>query len=108
MDVRSPPKVCFVTIGATAAFDSLIKAALDPVFLRALDKHQYTQLRLQHGKDGASLLQNELARLDVNEAVKAALSISGFDFNENGLQKEMVAAREGVVISHAGKKSRKT
>ena len=95
-------KVCFVTIGATAAFDSLVKAVLDPNFLRALDEHRYTDLRLQYGKDGAPLLQGRLEQMNADQTPRTNLTISGFDFLAEGLQKEMVAAREGVIISHAG------
>ena len=100
-------KVCFVTVGATASFDALIKATLSPPFLEALKTHAYTHLRLQHGKDGQKLLEEfDLANRGVQD-----LSISGFDFNKQGLGSEMRAAKgednrlEGVVVSHAGNAS---
>lgn len=98
-------KICFVTIGATAAFDALIRAALSPLFLEALHSHSYTDLRLQYGKDGATILDDFKAR----NGVTHGLNISGFAFNKQGLGVEMRAAKggpngeEGVVISHAGK-----
>ena len=101
-------KVCFVTVGATASFDSLIMATLDPRFLEALKAHDYTDLRLQHGNDGQKVLENiRISKDMMNEGVQD-LSISGFDFNKQGLGSEMRAAKgddnglEGVVISHAG------
>ncbi len=106
-----PQKVCFVTVGATASFNSLIKATLSPPFLEALKTHDYTDLRLQHGKHGQQVIE-EFRRSNhaTNEAVQD-LSISGFDFNRQGLGSEMRAAKgeggraEGVVVSHAGTSS---
>ena len=101
-------KVCFVTVGATASFDSLIKATLRPQFLEALRTYDYTNLRLQYGKDGQKVLdQFRRSEAAMGEGVQD-LSISGFDFNKQGLGSEMRAAKgegnnlEGVVISHAG------
>ncbi|KAM0795220.1 hypothetical protein BDR22DRAFT_894339 [Usnea florida] len=101
-------KVCFVTVGATANFDSLIMATLDPRFLEALKAHDYTDLRLQHGNDGEKVLENIRRSKDMMDEGVQDLSISGFDFNKQGLGSEMRAAKgdgnglEGVVISHAG------
>lgn len=101
-------KICFVTVGATASFDSLIKATLSPPFLEALKTHNYTDVRLQYGKDGQRLLE-EFKRSNVAtlEGLEY-LNISGFDFNKQGLGSEIRAAKgegnrvEGVVVSHAG------
>ena len=95
-------KVCFVTIGATASFDSLLRAAVHPSFLDALKECGYTDLRLQYGKTGKGILQ-EAKRQKIS-----GLELTGFDFNKQGLGAEMRAAKgedgrvEGVVISHAG------
>ena len=102
-------KVCFVTVGATASFDSLIKATLDPRFLESLKVHDYTELRLQHGNNDGKKVLEEIKRSKdaMNEGVQN-LTISGFDFNKQGLGSDMRAAKgdgdgvEGVVISHAG------
>lgn len=106
-----PEKVCFVTVGATASFDSLVQAVLSPHFLEALKTYDYTDLRLQYGRDGQRLLE-EFWRMKytMSESVQE-LSISGFDFNKQGLGSEIRAAKgegggvEGVVISHAGTNS---
>ena len=101
-------KVCFVTVGATASFDSLIRATLDPRFLEALKAHDYTELRLQHGKDGQRVLEKIRESKDTTNQGVQDLGISGFDFNKQGLGSDMRAAKgdgngvEGVVISHAG------
>lgn len=101
-------KVCFVTVGATASFDSLIKVTLNPHFLEALRTYDYTDLQLQYGKDGQKALEEFRRSKDAMSEGVQDLSISGFDFNKQGLGSEMRAAKgegngvEGVVISHAG------
>lgn len=104
---QNPHKVCFVTVGATASFDALIKATLSPPFLEVLKTHDYTHLRLQHGKDGQKMLEESVSANSRTQNLK----ISGFDFNKQGLGSEMRAAKgednrlEGVVVSHAGNTS---
>ena len=105
-----PKKLCFVTIGATASFDSLISATLHPSFLRALEAANYTDLLLQHGREGGKLLKKIKDQIDINNEKRSNIRVNGFDFNKNGLVGEMRAAKggredgavEGVVISHAG------
>ena len=103
-----PRKLCFVTIGATAAFDSLIKAVLSPEFLQRLHALGYTDLRLQYGKDGHTILEDFRRRFGSKSEEEFGIQITGFDFNKKGLGSEMRAAKgegarlEGVVISHAG------
>ena len=105
---RGPRKTCFVTIGATASFDTLIRATLTPSFFSALQSFGYTDLRLQHGTDGASILKDFFAANLDNNGGARNLKITGFDFDKQGLTQEMRAAKgqngaaEGVVISHAG------
>ena len=102
-------KLCLVTIGATADFDSLIRATLDAKFLNTLRKANYTHLRLQHGRGGKKILDDFLDMHEPADGVFKGLSITGFDFKSNGLVSDMSEARgsldnstEGVVISHAG------
>lgn len=101
-----PEKYCFVTIGATAAFDSLITAVFQPRFLRVLCDHGYTDLLVQYGKDGKPLFDNFVTQVEGIEEYD--IIYHGFDFNRQGLAKEMRLAKggngvaEGVVISHAG------
>lgn len=105
-DTAPPGRLCFVTIGATAAFDSLIAATLDRAFVNALIKAGYTNLLIQYGKDGKTLFEKLTVELPASS--KSAMTINGFDFNRDGLAQEMIATRgkgggrEGVVISHAG------
>ena len=103
-----PRKLCFVTIGATAAFDSLIKSVLSPEFLQRLHAFGYTDLRLQYGKDGHTILADFQSRFGSKSEEDFGIQVTGFDFNKKGLGSEMRAAKgegarlEGVVISHAG------
>lgn len=95
-------KLCFVTIGATAAFDALIEAVFESTVLSELRGAGYTQLLVQYGKDGANLFH----RLSTEKhQKKPEIDFSGFDFDANGLMEYMAEAREsgGCVISHAGK-----
>ena len=102
-------KLCFVTIGATAAFDDLINATLDTRFLGTLRSAGYTNLRLQYGHGGKKILDNFLDTQRHENGVVDGIAISGFDFKSKGLTTDMSEARgdpdhgiEGVVISHAG------
>ncbi|KAL9000592.1 MAG: hypothetical protein Q9169_000885 [Polycauliona sp. 2 TL-2023] len=101
-------KVCFVTIGATAAFDELLHAVLKSQFLQTLQASGYTQLLLQHGKNGHSILKAFEDKVASGHAANYGIDISGFDFNKLGLGQEMSSVKaaadrtEGVVISHAG------
>lgn len=106
--VEAPRKVCFVTIGATASFDELLEAVLSPTFLATLENIGYTDLVLQYGKDGLSVLDRFRESEKHVSKTTSKINISGFDFNKQGLGQEMRAAKgedgdlEGVVISHAG------
>ncbi|KAI9694748.1 MAG: N-acetylglucosaminyldiphosphodolichol N-acetylglucosaminyltransferase catalytic subunit alg13 [Bathelium mastoideum] len=101
-----PKKLCFVTIGATASFNSLIRACFHPKFLKNLAKAGYTDILLQYGKNGKSMFE-ELSQhqSDLNSL---GLQCQGFGLKPEGLRQEMMTAKgitgfvEGVVISHAG------
>lgn len=107
---KASRKTCFVTIGATAAFNSLLKAVLEPSFLEALRKARYTDLLLQYGKDGRWILDDAVGKYEQDATTRFGINIDGFDFNKAGLGEEMRLAKgadkhgrdEGVVISHAG------
>jgi beta-1,4-N-acetylglucosaminyltransferase len=108
---RKPSKVCFVTIGATASFDNLLKAVLERSFLEALYDAKYTDLIIQYGKEGGKAIYDRFISAN-GESVKqdTGLEITGFDFNTNGLGQEMrkakgdptIDSKEGLVVSHAG------
>ena len=100
-------KLCFVTIGATANFDALIRATLSETFLQALQHHRYTDLLLQYGNDDSGMHKAKISEC-AKVLGKDKLNVTGFGFNKQGLGQEMRQAKgdanslEGVVISHAG------
>ncbi|EME83265.1 glycosyltransferase family 1 protein [Pseudocercospora fijiensis CIRAD86] len=99
-------KTCFVTVGATASFSGLVKGVLAPDFLRALEQQEYTDLLIQFGQDGREVF-NEHITAAKNSESGSVLNITGFALDKAGLGRYMrqakgLAAREGVVISHAG------
>ncbi|MCJ1385665.1 N-acetylglucosaminyldiphosphodolichol N-acetylglucosaminyltransferase catalytic subunit alg13 [Xylographa soralifera] len=97
-----PQKLCFLTVGATAPFDTLVSASLSAPFLAALRAASYTDLLVQHG---SSHVFNPRTAAEAGK--KYGLTIRGFEFNREGLGREMRAAKgeggvEGCVVSHAG------
>ena len=101
-------RLCFVTIGATAPFDSLVRAVLASDFLQALRRAGYTQLRIQYGdRSGEDIFRSRVQLLE-DAGIEHGLEISGFAFKKEGLRDEMRAVKgstpesEGMVISHAG------
>ena len=101
----SPPrKVCFVTIGATASFASLIRAVLSSAFFAALHANNYTELVVQYGADGDPLYTRRLREIEN----KVGIKVHGFGLDQRGLGPYMRLAKtgeggiEGVVVSHAG------
>lgn len=104
-------KICFVTVGATASFVSLIRTVVSGPFIKALRSNHYTDLRVQFGTDGFDPFKEALETLD--DASKAMVNITGFEFAPYGLHEEYLCAKrtypksqlkgkEGCVISHAG------
>ena len=106
---RSDGKFCFVTIGATAGFDSLIRAVLDKTFIHVLESYRYTDLVIQYGKDEGGVYKNFQDKSWETSQATSSVRVTGFGFKNVGLGQEMGAAKggkngqEGVVISHAGK-----
>ena len=103
-------KLAFVTTGATASFDSLVRAVLNPTFLNDLKSSGYTNLVLQHGPDYSNIVKEFNSAYPPGSNARDGILITTFDFNHGGLHKELLAAKgyandaiEGVVISHAGK-----
>ncbi|KAL2358507.1 glycosyl transferase [Cryomyces antarcticus] len=103
---RPPQKLCFVTIGATASFNTLVSACFEQPFLDALSSAGYTDLLIQYGAEGRRIF--DVFTMEVRVNARTQLNIEGFDFNAKGLAAEMRAVKgeggreEGVVISHAG------
>jgi hypothetical protein len=108
---------CFVTVGATASFRSLLDQALSIPFVFRLSELKYTHLTIQCGPDleyarsraqdtGPGASQNERKLMGELMGVKWKL----FDFNKLGLGAEMRGCkglnkgeREGVVVCHSGR-----
>jgi beta-1,4-N-acetylglucosaminyltransferase len=107
---KTASKFCFVTIGATASFDGLLKAIFQGPFLDALQDANYTDLLVQYGKDGKAIYDKFTSENAEGVKERCGLNVNGFDFNARGLTQEMRKAKsdtsaakaEGVVISHAG------
>lgn len=104
VDSSLPRKVCFVTIGATASFGSLVRAVLSNAFVTALTQDNYTDLVVQYGADGGPLYKSLLQELG-----NTGVEVSGFGLDQQGLAPYMRKAKtggdngvEGVVVSHAG------
>ncbi|WEW57623.1 N-acetylglucosaminyldiphosphodolichol N-acetylglucosaminyltransferase catalytic subunit alg13 [Emydomyces testavorans] len=108
-DPGCPVKVCFVTVGATASFNSLVREVLSQPFLAALQKHNYTHLLIQFGQLGYEVFDEFNREHGPVIKEKFGLSIEGFDYNVDGLKQEMMAVKanpglyrdEGMIISHA-------
>ncbi len=95
-------KECLITTGATAKFTELIKAALTEESIQAFIDNGFTHLNFQCGE---SLTKFEEHKPQDTKG----LDIKAFDFNRNGLNKEMRACQEkegvskkGLIICHAG------
>ncbi len=95
-------KECLITTGATAKFPELIQAALTPECLQAFVDNGFTHLNFQCGETFSYFA-------DLKPADTKGLDIKAFDFNKNGLNKEMRACQEkegisqkGLLICHAG------
>lgn len=103
-------KLCFVTVGATASFELLLKSILGEHFLCALQKHDYTHLLIQYGKDGQGIFERFIQDNPPESEGCHGIQISGFDFSQEGLGQEMRLAQSdpssdqegGMIISHAG------
>jgi beta-1,4-N-acetylglucosaminyltransferase len=104
-----PRKVCFVTIGATASFSSLIRAVVSPSFYHSLEQNSYTDLIVQYGADGDELFQSLVQEIDSSKG-ESCVNVTGFALDTNGLGQYMNLAKtggddagvEGLVVSHAG------
>ncbi|KAK4946405.1 N-acetylglucosaminyldiphosphodolichol N-acetylglucosaminyltransferase catalytic subunit alg13 [Elasticomyces elasticus] len=101
-------KRCFVTIGATAPFNSLIRAVLADDFIKALQQAGCTELRVQYGDHEGEAIFRQRTDDSKSLLVKTSFQITGFGFNKTGLKEEIAAVKgksaadEGMVISHAG------
>lgn len=96
-------KECFVSVGATAEFPDLIRAALSHDCLQELIANRFTHLTVQFGASSQLFT-------DLKSTVQEDLAITGFAYDGNGLnqhvrrcQQESGVSEQGLVICHAGK-----
>lgn len=88
-----PEKICLVTVGATAPFNALVRAALAPQFLSSLSKHEYTSLVIQYGQLGPRHF-TELAS-ELKDEEKHGIEIHGFDFGRGASWSDLLRAMKG-------------
>ncbi|KAL2126905.1 hypothetical protein VTI74DRAFT_11639 [Chaetomium olivicolor] len=100
-----PGRRCFVTIGATAGFRSLLEEVSTPAFLSCLAGHGYTDLRVQCGPDLAFFADRVAALKDEERHGVAVVSFAYTD----EMTANIVACRgedgvrpAGCVIAHGG------
>ncbi|KAJ5082801.1 hypothetical protein N7532_011844 [Penicillium argentinense] len=98
-------KLCFVSVGATASFEKLIRQVLNEAFLAKLAQHKFTHLLIQYGKDGEALW-NEFVN-DFPEEHLHGVRVGGFDFKPElwpcmHMATKTMTQDLGIVISHAG------
>jgi hypothetical protein len=97
-------KECLITTGATAVFPELVNTALTPEALEAFARQGFTKLTFQVGES-----LGLFCRAKPPKDQCFGLELEAFDFNENGLDKELRAclaeegkSLQGMVITHAG------
>ena len=107
---KLPQKHALVTTGATASFDSLVRAVLDPNFLKDLRMAGYTNLTVQHGKDKNNIVKEFNRQYPAGCNERHGVSVETFDFKRDGLFQDLMAAQgrdpdavPGMVITHAGR-----
>ena len=94
-------KECLITIGATATFEELVQAALEPENLKLLKENGFTTINFQCG--------DSLNTFHELKPANSGMELLAFDFNKEGLHEEIKACKEvpgksakGLAISHAG------
>jgi hypothetical protein len=104
--VRRPgrlPKICLVTVGATAPFRQLLEAVIQLTFLEFMWTRGFTEIRVQCGKDLA-WFQDACKTLQPFPN----MTIAPFDMDENlpimmaDCRGELSVRESGVVICHCG------
>lgn len=101
-----PGRCCFVTVGATAGFRSLLNEITTAGFLDCLAKHGYTSLNIQCGPD-LTTVESRIASLSDDE--KRGISVRCFHYTDE-MTTHIVNCRgqdgvrlAGCVIAHGGK-----
>lgn len=101
-----PGRRCFVTVGATAGFRSLLEEVSSAGFLQSLAEHGYTLLDVQCGPDQAAF-DDRIAGLPNED--RHGVEVRSFAYTGE-MQEYVLACRgeqnvrpAGCVISHGGK-----
>ncbi|KAL1835776.1 hypothetical protein VTJ49DRAFT_6087 [Mycothermus thermophilus] len=100
-----PGRRCFVTVGATAGFWSLLEEVTSSSFLGRLAAHGFTTLDIQCGPDLAGL-QERLAAIGAEE--RHGLQVRSFGYTSDleayllGCRGVRGARPAGIVVAHAG------
>lgn len=104
-----PPRRCFVTIGATAAFRALLDEVSTADFLRCLAEHGYGRLDVQCGPD-LDYFRARMANLGGDERHGIAINYFAYTDDMDGYilacRSERGVRPAGCVIAHAGRSLR--
>lgn len=98
-----PGKTCFVTVGATASFRSLIKEVVSPKFVAALAAQGYDTMIVQCGPDFEYF---ESIRPSDPQVIMSGFSVAS---NIKDYMRECAPSDEprkrhmGLIVTHAGK-----
>jgi hypothetical protein len=103
-------KMCFVTVGATAAFDELIEELVSERCLKVLVDLGYTWVTIQCGYSGAQLAEDCFKNLfpSSNGLEPDHISVAAFNFTDGPMTNLMRYVKagpdrdEGMIITHAG------
>jgi len=112
----SRKKLCFVTIGATARFDDLIKEVIQEQFLRALIAARYTHLTIQYGhSDDIIDKEHQIRKIQDRLPEAREITIESFSFEEDPefgnvmcrakggfVDEDDEDGEDGMIITHAG------
>ena len=112
-ELSTKSKLCFVTVGATVSFNTLVQAVVSTPFLEALAAEKYTRVRIQYGRTGQATFDESLCKVKVENhgRIPGDLTIEGIDLvmNSDDMDSELMqilgrdGRAEGMLISHAGR-----
>ncbi|KAJ6014532.1 hypothetical protein N7540_009123 [Penicillium herquei] len=104
-------KLCVVTIGATAAFNTLISEVMDEPFFAKLQQAGFTHIIVQYGQAGKPIFDEFIAKHPQGDPALHGIGIGGFDLKPSMHPFFMMAKdrhdkdppqKLGLVICHSG------
>ncbi|KAJ5732577.1 hypothetical protein N7493_004058 [Penicillium malachiteum] len=108
----TPPtmmKLCLVTVGATAAFNTLISEVMDEPFFAKLRQTGFTHLIVQYGEDGKDTFHGFLEKHPEGDPALHGIGVGGFSLTADMHPYFMMAKNRtarnqelGLVICHSG------